>query len=185
MRRLLWDSSLRDQFHVKAGWAVLRGWHHRYLKHEPVQFCIGDGIVDLAMAHQSGHVFRVEYLTEERSNRLYLMVDPLEVSLADLMALKDVIRERRNALAGSARPRPAPNIADLDAWLSYLRCYDSRQQGATYGQISRIVLGGPVRQTAAAVRKRKSLHRQVTRACQRVTDLIRWAEQGPWIFSRL
>ena len=178
------DNSLRDRFDVDDGWAVLLGSHHRYVRPCKPPFRIGKGVVDLSLLHQSPHLeFRLEYLEEQQSRYLYLMIDSAEVSSSDLAALKEVLRRRQHIGSSNAGRQKAPPITDACAWLCYLRCYDLRvRDGLSRNNVGQRVYGAPAGRSVQAVKKRAFACRVVTRAVQKVKALIELCQKGPWVF---
>jgi hypothetical protein len=187
IRRLLWDESLRNQFGIADGWAVLIGSHHRYLRPRKPSFRIGTGIVDLSILHRRPPLeFRLEYLEKKQTRNLYLMIDSAEVTSSDLAVLKEVLLRRQQEARRSAGVQKAPIIVDPYAWLRYLRSYDLHiKEGLSLDEIGRRVWEAPARRTAPAAKERASARRAITRAVKNVKALIDSAQRGPWVFPRL
>ena len=187
MRRLLWDESLREQFAVDDGWAVLLGAHHRYLRPRKVPFHIGEGIVDLSLLYQANpHLeFRLKDL-EKDPRLLCVMINNAKVSSDDFKLLEGVLRQYQQREPSSTKQQKAPNITDACAWLSYLRDYDLHiREGLSLDEVGKRTHGAPKDRTVQARAKRASARRAVTRAVRKVKDLIKSAQKGPWIFPRL
>lgn len=190
MRRLLWDTSLCERFHVEDGWAVLLGTHERYLRPQNISFRIGEGIVDLSIMHRSKDLsFKLEYLNEDQSRYLYLMIDSAEVSLSDLRALQDLVRKRQKTILFDAKLQAPHPIKDVTAWMLYLRSYDMhRYQGVSAENVGKNLHGAPGRRltmTPTDRNKCENARRQALRACANVQKLIDSAVKGPWVPSLL
>jgi hypothetical protein len=190
MRRLLWDDSLRERFHVEDGWAVLLGSHHRYLRPQSISFRIGEGIVDLSILHRREDLsFKLEYLNEDQSRYLYLMIDSAEVSLSDLRALQDLLRKRQKTILSEAKLQAPHPVKDVTAWMLYLQSHDMhRYQGMSAENVGKNLYGAPGRRLTMTPKDRnkcENARRQVLRACANVQKLIDFAVKGPWFPSLL
>jgi len=188
MRRLLWDESLRERFAVDDGWAVLLGAHHRYLRPRKEPFNLGEGIVDLTLLYRAKpHLdFKLKYLENNPSRFLFLMIDSDIVSSFDLRTLKEILHGYQQQQLSDTGPQKAPHIIDACAWLSYLRDYDLHvRDGLSLNRVGKHTHGAPIGRSGQAGKKRASARRKVTRAVRKVKDMIKSAQKGPWILSRL
>jgi hypothetical protein len=189
MRRLLWDESLRERFAVDAGWAVLLGAHHRYLRPRKEPFNLGEGIVDLSHLSQKHPdlLLRLkDYIDKSPSRHLCVMIDTAIVSSYDFRVLKEIVRQHQQQEFSDSEQQKAPHISDACAWLSYLHDYDLHVlKGLSLDQVGERTHGAPKAGTAKARDKRDNARRVVKRAVKNVKGLIASAEKGPWIFPRL
>lgn len=127
-----------------------------------------------------------EHIFDDRPRYLWVRIDAAHAHSDILKELKAELEARLPSVqeaASSYAPRKVisgifpdfpyhaqrtPPIREAKAWLDYLRCYDLRQAGKTFGQV------------ALAVYEDSEKRENAEKACDRVLKLIDYAERKHW-----
>jgi hypothetical protein len=161
-------------------WAVLDGWHHKYLKPVVGGLSTLPGFTAMTLDELRSRLETIskliatmseaqgrELITRVKERFLGLLIDPSLSPQIILAALQPLLVERH-------KPGPSkgkPYVFKVRTWLDYLLCYDLRiAQGLVYGKIT----------TQVYKKTGRKARDQAEKAVKRVQGFIRAAEKNQW-----